>query len=143
MDHFVAATVAEKGFDFTGFVAHDAPRVGGRIGRQAPAQFAPVRGLDDHRGAALEIAQSDDLEPILKAIGDAHSVRGLDDVEVAKLDLATNAQNWVAKGEENLLRNIPEVWENAVNLLSSAGMIEGNPDPKSLYTNAALDKAIG
>ncbi|GGF67225.1 ABC-type nitrate/sulfonate/bicarbonate transport system, substrate-binding protein [Mameliella alba] len=95
-----------------------------------------------HR-AALEIAQSDDLEPILKAIGDAHSVRGLDDVEVAKLDLATNAQNWVAKGEENLLRNIPEVWENAVNLLGSAGMIEGNPDPKSLYTNAALDKAIG
>lgn len=94
-----------------------------------------------HR-AALEIAQADDLEPILKAIGAKHKVNGLDDMEVAKVDLATNAQNWVAKGEENLLRNIPEVWENAVALLDRAGMIDTRPDPASLYTNLPLDRAL-
>ncbi len=92
--------------------------------------------------AALEISRSDDLEPILKAIGGKHSVNGLDDMELAKVDLATNAQNWVAKGEENLLRNIPEVWENAVALLHSAGMIDTRPDPASLYTNAPLERAL-
>ncbi len=94
-----------------------------------------------HR-AALEISRSDDLEPILEAIGAKHSVNGLDDMAVAKTDLATNAQNWVARGEENLLRNIPEVWENAVALLDSAGMIDTRPDPASLYTNVPLDRAL-
>ncbi|MEQ8921492.1 MAG: ABC transporter substrate-binding protein [Marinovum algicola] len=93
--------------------------------------------------AALEIATSDDLEPILQAIGSKHSVNGLDDMQVAKEDLATNAQNWISKGEENLLRNIPEVWGNAVSLLDSAGMIDTRPDPTSLYTNMPLERALG
>ncbi len=94
-----------------------------------------------HR-SALEIARSTELEPILEAIGAKHSVNGLYDMEIAKIDLATNAQNWIAKGEENLLRNIPEVWDNAVSLLSSAGMIESAPDATTLYTNEPLERAM-
>ena len=65
------------------------------------------------------------------------------ELQVAKEDLATNAQNWISKGEENLLRNIPEVWGNAVSLLDSAGMIDTRPDPTSLYTNMPLERALG
>ncbi|TNF17262.1 MAG: myristoyl transferase [Rhodobacteraceae bacterium] len=92
--------------------------------------------------AALDITRAEDLEPILNAIGSRHKVNGLDDMEVAKLDLATNAENWVAKGEENLLRNIPEVWANAIDLLDSAGMIDSKPDATTLYTNGPLERAL-
>lgn len=92
--------------------------------------------------AALEIVAAEDLGPILEKIGSAHEVNGLDDMEAAKIDLATNAENWAAKGEENLLRNIPEVWENAIATLHTAGMIKSAPDATTLYTNALLDKAI-
>lgn len=94
-----------------------------------------------HR-AALEIATADELDPILDAIAGKFSVNGLDDREIARVDLATNAQNWVARGEENLLRNIPEVWANAVSLLHGAGMIGEAVDPATLYTNGPLEQAL-
>jgi len=96
-----------------------------------------------HR-SALEIASTPeaDLDPILEKIGSSHDVRGLDDVAVARQDLATNAKNWVAKGEANLLRNIPEVWADAVPTLHAAGIIGSSPDPETLYTNALLERAL-
>lgn len=93
--------------------------------------------------AALEIAQADNLTPVLEAIGGKFEVNGLNDMETAKLDLASNAANWIAKGEENLLRNIPEVWDNAVSLLADAKLINARPDATTLYTNALLEKALG
>lgn len=92
--------------------------------------------------AALEIGSADDLGPILEKIGSAHEVNGLDNRETAKSDLAANARNWMAKGPENLLRNIPEVWENAIRTLNEADMIGSAPDATTLYTNDLLDKAI-
>ncbi|MBU2935207.1 MULTISPECIES: ABC transporter substrate-binding protein [Pacificibacter] len=97
-----------------------------------------------HR-AALEIATTPeaDLGPILNVIGSMHDVNGLSDIETAKRDLATNAQNWMAKGEENLLRNIPDVWAGAAEMLHGQGMIGKAVDPTTLYTNALLDEALG
>jgi ABC-type nitrate/sulfonate/bicarbonate transport system substrate-binding protein len=92
--------------------------------------------------AALEIATAKDLGPILTKIGEAHEVNGLDNMETAKVDLATNAKNWVARGEDNLMRNIPQVWDHAVKTLHDAGMIKAAPDASTLYTNALLDKAL-
>lgn len=94
-----------------------------------------------HRSAS-EIASAENLVPILETIGGSFDVSGLNNMETAQLDLRTNSQNWVAKGEANLLRSVPEVWENAVDLLSSAGMIDTAVDPTTLYTNALLDQAL-
>ena len=49
----------------------------------------------------------------------------------------------MAKGRDNLLRNVPEMWTSAVDALADAGMIKTKVDPKTLYTNALLDKALG
>lgn len=95
-----------------------------------------------HR-SALEIGTTDDLGPILETIGRKHEVNGLDNMETAKIDLATNARNWMAKGQDNLLRNVPEVWKNAIATLHAAGMTKSAPDATTLYTNALLDRAIG
>src|SRR5204863_9269482 len=56
MDHLVAATVAEAGFDFTALVAHDAPGVRRRIGREAARHFAAPLIQDAYRIAALKLA---------------------------------------------------------------------------------------
>ncbi|WCR10486.1 ABC transporter substrate-binding protein [Paracoccus stylophorae] len=92
--------------------------------------------------AAREIATAGDLDAIIAKIASVHEVNGIDDPETAKIDLATNAENWMAKGGDNLLRNVPEVWQNAVERLHEAGMIGTAPDASTLYTNALLDKAI-
>ncbi|MGI3166932.1 ABC transporter substrate-binding protein [Pseudooceanicola sp. 200-1SW] len=96
-----------------------------------------------HR-AATEIAAlpEAELDPVLAKIGEKFDVSGLDVAETARKDLYTNARNWVAKGEDNLLRNIPEVWEGAVEMLHEAGMISQAVDPTTLYTNALLEQAL-
>ncbi|OWJ77164.1 MULTISPECIES: ABC transporter substrate-binding protein [Haematobacter] len=96
-----------------------------------------------HR-AALTIAQTpkEELDPIIDRIATRFDVLGTADRGAAREDLYANAQNWIAKGSENVLRNVPEVWANAVSMLGEAGMIKKPVDPTSLYTNALLDRAL-
>lgn len=94
-----------------------------------------------HRSATA-IIEAKDLEPIIRDIGKSFDIGALDDMALAKRDLAGNAQSWVAKGRENLLRHVPEVWSGAVKLMSEAGMLKAAPDAGTLYTNALLDKAL-
>ncbi len=47
----------------------------------------------------------------------------------------------LAYGRSNLLRNVPSVWENAVNQIASAGIAKVD-DPTSIYTNEYIDAAM-
>ena len=94
-----------------------------------------------HR-AALEIVTAEDLVPILKVIGKEHDVSGLSNMETAQQDLRTNSENWASRGNDNILRNIPDVWASAVDLLSGAGLIDRKVPATELYTNDLLDKAL-
>jgi hemoglobin-like flavoprotein len=94
-----------------------------------------------HR-AASEIATTEDLQPILKTIGEMHEVTGLNNLETAQKDLRTNAENWASKGNDNILRNVPEVWEKAVGLLADAKLIDKKVPATELYTNDLLDQAL-
>jgi NitT/TauT family transport system substrate-binding protein len=94
-----------------------------------------------HR-AAKEIVGAQDLAPILKAIGDKYDVPGLQNTDTALKDLRANAENWASKGEENLLRNVPEIWERAVELLAGAKLIDKAVPATELYTNDLLDQAL-
>lgn len=92
--------------------------------------------------AALEIVEADDLAPILKTIGDKYEVSGLSDMETAAKDLRANSENWAAKGKENILRNVPSIWEAAVTTLAENKMIDKTVPAPDLYTNALLDQAL-
>src|SRR5690606_13219810 len=94
-----------------------------------------------HR-AAKEIVGAEDLTPILTKIGEKHEVSGLKNTEIAQKDLRANAENWASKGEENLLRNIPEMWDRAVELLAGAKLIDKTVPATDLYTNDLLDQAL-
>lgn len=92
--------------------------------------------------SALEIVEAEDLMPILKAIGDKYEVNGLSNLETAEKDLRANADNWAAKGKDNILRNVPSIWEHAAATLAETGMIDKQVPATDLYTNALLDQAL-
>ncbi len=110
-----------------------------QIARNEAQYVAFLRAV--HRSASA-IVDARDLEPIIKEIGKSFEIGGLDDMALAKRDLQGNAQSWIAKGRENLLRHVPDLWAGAVKLMNDAQMIKATPDPATLYTNALLDKAL-
>lgn len=120
--------------------------VPGQVYVATPAQIAKSEAMyvaflrAVHRSASA-ILDAKDTEPIIREIGKAFQISGLDDMALAKRDLAANASSWTAKGRNNLLRNVPELWTGAVRLMSEAQMIKTAPDAATLYTNALIDKA--
>lgn len=94
-----------------------------------------------HRSAS-DILDAPDPKAILTAIAFVADIPGIKDSDTAVLDLKQNAQTWVAKGRQNLLRNVPEQWASAVQVMSETQMINASVDPTALYTNALLDKAL-
>lgn len=94
-----------------------------------------------HRSASA-IIDAKDTEPIIREIARTFDIGTLDDMALAKRDLALNAESWTAKGRDNLLRHVPELWSGAVKLMSDAQMIKSAPEVASLYTNALIDKAL-
>ena len=93
--------------------------------------------------ATVAIVDASDPAPIVKSVSAAFTIPGADNVATASHDLEQNAKNWMAKGRNNLLRNVPEVWASAVEALADAKMIKHKVDASTLYTNALLDKALG
>jgi hypothetical protein len=89
------------------------------------------------------ILDAKDKKVILDTIGAKFEILGIKDTPTAIEDLTRNSQTWIAKGRENLLRNIPEHWAAAVDSLSGGGILKQKPDPKSLYDNSFRDKALG
>jgi NitT/TauT family transport system substrate-binding protein len=89
------------------------------------------------------IVDAKDKRVILDAIGGKFEIPGIKDTPTALEDITRNSQTWVAKGRENILRNIPEHWAAAVDALSAGGILKQKPDAKSLYDNSFLDKALG
>ncbi|UFM67013.1 ABC transporter substrate-binding protein (plasmid) [Paracoccus sp. MA] len=106
----------------------------------APEKF--IAFLKATHRSAREIAAAEDLGPVLEKLVGKFTISGASDAELAKRDLETNARNWMARGPENLLRNVPEIWAHAVETLHRADMLDAAPDPTTLYTNALLERAV-
>jgi ABC-type nitrate/sulfonate/bicarbonate transport system substrate-binding protein len=102
-----------------------------------------VRFLRAVHRSANAILDAQDLKPVIASIGGGgFDIPGLSNVDESISDLRQNAQTWVAKGRENVLRNVPSQWAEAVKVMAETGMIKREVDATTLYTNALLDKAI-
>jgi ABC-type nitrate/sulfonate/bicarbonate transport system substrate-binding protein len=107
----------------------------------AKSQDTLVRFLRATRQSALTIADAKDLDPILASIGSVFEVPGIDDRETAREDLRGNLALWLAKGRENLLRNVPEEWQSGIAGMTEAGLVDSGVDLARLYTNDIWDSA--
>lgn len=55
--------------------------------------------------------------------------------------LRNEMQFWLTAGRDNILRNVPEMWEKGYGFMANAGFVPKGVDVSKLYTNSLLDKA--
>jgi ABC-type nitrate/sulfonate/bicarbonate transport system substrate-binding protein len=92
--------------------------------------------------ASVDELMTQPTAPIFERAAKDFDIPGLADMasQVAYLKLAIATQ-WLARGRENLLINLPKVWESGVAALRDAGIADVK-DPASLYTNRFIDEAL-
>ncbi len=80
--------------------------------------------------------------PIFERAGKEFDIPGIRDLAtVVAVSDASKSQLWLARGRENLLRNMPDLWESAFKSLRETG-IASPANPEALWTNRFVDEAL-
>jgi len=92
--------------------------------------------------SSVEEMLTQPLEPLVKRAAKDFDIPGAHDMDmtVAMLKAAIN-ETMLSEGKENLLRNIPRLWNNGCAALAQAHIVEVK-DPSVLYTNQYVDEAL-
>lgn len=121
-----------------------APLPGGVIA--ATEQFATenhdtvVKFVRAMRNSALEILSADPGE-ILDRVTPHYDLVVNEDREFRIGAVKAYNEPTTAQGEENVMRNVPAVFEESARLIEAAGIIEVE-DPSALYSNAFYEEAV-
>lgn len=101
-----------------------------------------VRVLKGLHASVVEL-MTEPTGPIFARAAKDFEIPGYDDVDRLTAIVKTTANElWLSEGKENLMRNVPELWEKGVTTLQNAGMIT-QTDPTIYWTNEYIDKALG
>lgn len=98
-----------------------------------------LAGLHASMQAINDEARLDELIPKIRADWELPQ---LDDPEKAKPVLEAIIEMWLAAGEENLLRNVPERWEEGVESFKELRIAAADAEPTDFYTNDLLEEAL-
>ena len=109
-----------------------------KITDKRDALVAYLRSVDQSMRAVMDPDQVDALIP---KVADEFDVPGMDDPTTAKPVIAAIASLWTAAGNDNLLRNVPERWEEGVTQFEKLKIAKAGSVPTSFYTNDLLDEA--
>ncbi|HTY70522.1 MAG TPA: ABC transporter substrate-binding protein [Alphaproteobacteria bacterium] len=135
-------------------------RAGEKIESWSTDKYVPMPGqcyvttreeLDHHSDRALRFlramrASVDELltkplPPIFERAAKDFDIPGIANVDHLVGSIEAARALWLAQGRNNLLRNVPALWEAGAAALNDAGLAK-LPDPHALYTNAVIDKAL-
>jgi NitT/TauT family transport system substrate-binding protein len=109
-----------------------------KLESERDALVAYLRSVDESMRAVMDPQQLDEL---IAEVAADFDVPGLDDPETAEPVIAAIASLWTAAGDENLLRNVPERWEEGVAQFEQLKIAKEGSDPTTFYTNDLLDEA--
>ena len=109
-----------------------------KITDKRDALVAYLRSVDQSMRAVMDPDQVDALIP---KVADQFDVPGMDDPTTAKPVIAAIASLWTAAGKDNLLRNVPERWQEGVTQFEKLKIAKAGSVPTSFYTNDLLDEA--
>ena len=74
--------------------------------------------------------------------GREYEIPGIRDLDfVVEVAQTSQRELWLSRGRENLLRNVPELWESGFRALKAAGLADP-PDPSALWTNRFVEEAL-
>lgn len=135
-------------------------RAGEKIESWSTDKYVPMPGqcyvttrdeVDHHPDRALRFLRAmkasvnelmtQPLPPLFERAAKDFEIPGIRNVDhlVGSIEAARGL--WLAQGRNNLLRNVPALWEAGAKALDGAGLAK-LPDPHVLYTNAIIDKAL-
>ncbi len=97
-----------------------------------------LRFLRAVRASADELL-TDDIDPLIAEMVAAYDVIGEDHPEILKKSFLAERDLWFSEGEENLMRNVPSLWENAGRLARIADIADVE-DVTAAYTNEFIDQ---
>lgn len=100
-----------------------------------------VKFLGSVYRAASEMLDAKDLKPMIATIGAKFELVDIAQPDLAALDLRLYLDGLVSQGRQNLLRNVPAMWDVAAKTLSESRVIERSVEASTLYTNKIRDKA--
>jgi NitT/TauT family transport system substrate-binding protein len=99
-----------------------------------------VRGL---REAMLAIADEDQRADLIPKIRAEFDLPILDDATKANAAIDAISSLWFAAGEDNLLRNVEERWEDGLEGFQKLGLVKEGVEAEQVYTNDFVDAASG
>ena len=110
--------------------------------RDEAAQHADraVRFLRAMRDSVNELL-TQPLRPIFERAAKDFEIAGIRDIDARVGSVEEARALWLAQGRDNLLRNVPALWEAGAKALTEAGLAKISA-PQELYTNALIDRAL-
>lgn len=100
-----------------------------------------VRILKGLHGSVTEL-MTEPTGPIFARAARDFEIPGYDQVERLSAIVSTTAEElWLSEGPENLMRNVPALWEAGLETLSNAGMVT-RTDATSYWSNDEIDQAL-
>jgi NitT/TauT family transport system substrate-binding protein len=104
---------------------------------------ALVAYLTGLHAAMLALGDEARVPELLAAVQeDDWELPQLQDPEAAVPIIRSITSRWFEDGEENLLRNLPERWEEGVAELVEQGVVPEGTEASDLYTNELLEEAL-
>jgi ABC-type nitrate/sulfonate/bicarbonate transport system substrate-binding protein len=80
--------------------------------------------------------------PIFERAGRDFEIPGIRNMELTLAVIEASKRDlWLTRGRENLLRNLPDLWESGFAALRDAGLANP-PDPAALWTNRFIEEAL-
>lgn len=104
------------------------------------ALAAYLRGT---KASMTEILGEGDLEAVINRMAEDFEIGDVSTPAQSVGSLEADSSLWAAAGEDQLLVNQADQWEEGLVLLEEAGLISNAPDPTTIYTNEIFDLAFG
>jgi NitT/TauT family transport system substrate-binding protein len=97
-----------------------------------------LRGIRDSMNEMLTQANP----PIFERAGRDFEIPGIRDIAtVVAVSDESKSKLWLARGRENLMRNLPDLWASGIKLLDDAGLAR-IPQPDQIWTNRFVEEAL-
>jgi NitT/TauT family transport system substrate-binding protein len=91
--------------------------------------------------ASVDEIMSQPLAAIFERAAKDYDIPGLKDVAAAvAVEQASIERLWLSQGKENLMRNVPALWQSGVDALHGIGLV-AMTDAGPLFTNKFIDEA--
>ena len=99
-----------------------------------------LRGLH----AAMEAVLDENERPaLLSKIRAEFDLAVLDDQKKSDPAIDAISSLWVAAGEDEMLRNVPERWEEGLEGFQKLGLVKADTKAETFYTNEFIEEALG